>query len=57
MEGDSKTTVVNVKKFPSGTYRDFKSVCAKKGWSVLEGTIKAYQMLVDKEGGKKDGNN
>ena len=52
MEETSKVTVVNIKKFPLKIYRGFKSVCVGKGWSVLEGTIKAYTLLIEKEGGK-----
>ncbi|MCK5617328.1 hypothetical protein KAR91_86490 [Candidatus Pacearchaeota archaeon] len=47
-----ETTVVNVKKFPSSIYRDFKSVCAKEGWSILEGTIKAFTALIEKKRGR-----
>ena len=56
MDIASKTTVVNVKKFPAEVYREFKSVCARKGWSVLEGTVRAYRLLIEKEGGG-DGSN
>jgi hypothetical protein len=51
MEEVERLTVVNVKKFPLALYRDFKSICAKKGWNILEGTIRAYRDLVEKEGG------
>ena len=51
-----ETTVVNVKKFPSSIYRDFKSVCAKKGWTIFEGTVKAFTAFIEKNGGSNGPN-
>lgn len=53
MEDVNKLTVVNVKKFPLKLYRGFKSVCVERGWSVLEGTVRAYNLLIESERGQK----
>lgn len=42
-----QTTIINIKDFPLEFYREFKAICAKKGWTVKTGIINLITKFIE----------